>query len=109
MSRCIYAPLVATFLFVFCLSSHGKILARESSKPTQQDDQDDDPKVIVEVGASTSWNTTGGAATFSPNLAAETTPIENWLELEAGVSLFFTRVPLSGMRIFSSKSLGPYP
>ncbi len=52
---------------------------------------DDDPSVIVELGASTSWNTTGGAASFAPNLAAETTPIENWLELEAGVSPFFTR------------------
>ena len=52
---------------------------------------DDDPSVIVELGASASWNTTGGAASFAPNLAAETTPIENWLELEAGVSPFFTR------------------
>jgi hypothetical protein len=34
---------------------------------------------------------TVGAASFAPNLAAETTPIENWLELEAGVTPFFTR------------------
>lgn len=52
---------------------------------------DEDPSAIVELGASTSWNTTGGAAGFAPNFAAETTPIENWLELEAGVSPFFTR------------------
>ena len=52
---------------------------------------DDDPSVILELGAATSWNTTGGAATFAPNLAAETTPIENWLELEAGVSPFVTK------------------
>src|ERR1700678_2543579 len=52
---------------------------------------DDDPSVIVEVGAATSWTTTGGAATFAPNLAAETTPVENWLEIEAGISPFFTR------------------
>jgi hypothetical protein len=52
---------------------------------------DDDPSVILEVGAATSWTTTGGAASFAPNLAAETTPIENWLEIEAGVSPFFTR------------------
>jgi len=52
---------------------------------------DDDPSVIVELGASTSWNTKGGAASFAPNFAAETTPIENRLELEAGVSPFFTR------------------
>ncbi len=52
---------------------------------------DDDPSVILELGAAASWNTTGGAASFAPNLAAETTPIENWLELEAGVSPFVTR------------------
>ena len=46
---------------------------------------------IVELGAATSWNFSGGAATFAPNLAAEITPVENWLELEAGVSPFFTR------------------
>ena len=52
---------------------------------------DDDPSVIVELGSSTSWNIRGGSASFAPSLAAETTPIENWLELEAGVSPFFTR------------------
>jgi hypothetical protein len=29
--------------------------------------------------------------TFAPNFAVETTPIENWLELEVGVSPFYTR------------------
>ena len=53
--------------------------------------EDKDPKAIVELGAATSWNFRGGAATFAPNLAAEITPIENWLELEAGVSPFYTR------------------
>lgn len=52
---------------------------------------DDDPSVIVEFGVATSWNTAGGAASFAPNLAAETTPIKDWLELEAGVSPFLTR------------------
>jgi hypothetical protein len=66
--------------------------ASYSQAPKQNEHPlDDDPSVIVELGASTSWNTTGGSASFAPNLAAETTPIENWLELEAGVSPFFTR------------------
>jgi hypothetical protein len=34
------------------------------------------------LGGATSWNVSGGAATFAPNLAAEIEPIENWLELE---------------------------
>ena len=53
--------------------------------------EDDDPAVILELGAATNWDTSGGAATFAPNFAAETTPIEHWLEIEAGVSPFFTR------------------
>jgi hypothetical protein len=51
----------------------------------------DDPRVILEIGAATSWEFSGGAAVFAPNLAAEVTPIENWLEIEAGVSPFYTR------------------
>ncbi len=41
----------------------------------------EEPVAILEVGA----------ATFAPNLAAEITPIEGWLELEAGVSPYYTR------------------
>src|SRR5580658_110536 len=65
-----------------------------SSKAPSGDPQkaagDKDTMAIVELGATTSWNLSGGAATFAPNLAAEVTPIENWLELEAGVSPFYT-------------------
>jgi hypothetical protein len=50
-----------------------------------------DPAAIVELGAATSWNVKGGAATFAPDFAVEVTPIENWLELEAGTTPFFTR------------------
>jgi|SRR5271168_2618067 len=50
-----------------------------------------DPIAIVELGAATSWNVKGGAATFAPDFAVEVTPIENWLELEAGTTPFFTR------------------
>lgn len=53
--------------------------------------ENDDAAVILELGAATNWNFNGGAATFAPNLAAEVTPIEDWLELEAGVSPFYTR------------------
>ncbi len=61
-------------------SAPSKLLSREP----------DEPLVILEVGAATNWNFNGGAATFAPNLAAECTPIEHWLELEAGVSPFYT-------------------
>jgi len=76
-----------TLLLVF------SVAAASSGQAPEQNEHppDDEPAVTVELGASTSWNTTGGAASFAPNLAAETTVIENWLELEAGVSPFFTR------------------
>ena len=53
--------------------------------------EEKDPAAIVELGAATSWTVTGGAATFAPDFAVETTPIENWLELELGTSPFLTR------------------
>ena len=65
--------------------------AQSASAPQPHVVVDDDPSVILEVGAASSWNTSGGAATFAPSLAAETTPIENVLELELGVSPFYTR------------------
>jgi hypothetical protein len=52
---------------------------------------DKEPAAVLEIGAATSWEVTGGAASFAPNFAVETRPIENWLELEAGVSPFFMR------------------
>jgi hypothetical protein len=78
------------FLFL-CLPVHGQNSSKTSSGGPQGASEDKDPIAIVELGAATSWNFSGGAATFAPNVAAEVTPIENWLELEAGVSPFFTR------------------
>jgi hypothetical protein len=78
------------FLFL-SVSAHGQATSGQSSGHPQESSDDKDPAAILEIGAATSWNVTGGAATFAPNFAVETTPIENWLELEAGVSPFFTR------------------
>jgi hypothetical protein len=82
----------ACVFLCLCLQASGQAVTRASSvlKPNSATESDD-PAVIVELGAATSWNFSGGAATFAPNFAAEVTPIENWLELEAGVSPFYTR------------------
>jgi hypothetical protein len=77
------------FLFLFSLA-HGQTSSSPSSGHRQEISEDQDPIAILEIGAATSWNVAGGAASFAPNFAVETTPIENWLELEAGVSPFFT-------------------
>ncbi len=76
-----------TRVLAACLAACTLAAHAQSAKPSE----DKDPAAIVELGAATSWTLTGGAATFAPNFAVETTPIENWLELEAGVSPFFTR------------------
>jgi hypothetical protein len=63
-----------------------------ASPARAQDSQvDKDPAAILEIGAATGWTVSGGAASFAPNFAVETTPIENWLEIEAGVSPFYTK------------------
>jgi hypothetical protein len=84
-------PFAAWLLLFLCAASSQRALAQSTPASSPPGIEDDDPKVILELGASTSWTTSGGAATFAPNLAAETTPIENWLEIEAGISPFYTR------------------
>ena len=72
------------------LSVYGQAPPTASFGCPQDVPEDKEPLAILEIGAATSWNLMGGAATFAPNFAVETTPIENWLEIEAGVSPFFT-------------------
>jgi hypothetical protein len=81
----------ACLLLFFSFSIHAQSSAPTSLRHSQEAGEDKDPIAIVELGAASSWNFCGGATTFAPNLAAEVTPIENWLELEAGVSPFYTR------------------
>ena len=84
--------LAGACLFLFlCLPAHGQTTLGKSSGSVPKANDDKDPAAILELGAATNWNVSGGAATFAPNLAAEITPIENWLEIEAGVSPFYTR------------------
>jgi hypothetical protein len=90
MPRCVFALAGASLFIFFGVPSRGQSSAKDSSANVQAANENDDPKAIFEFGAATSWNFSGGAATFAPNLAAEITPIERWLELEAGVSPFYT-------------------
>ena len=91
MHRLVFTLGGACLVAVLCLPVWGQISPGKSVDKQQEANEDKDPKAILEVGAATSWNFSGGAATFAPDFAAEVTPIENWLELEAGVSPFFTR------------------
>jgi len=70
-------PLVASLLL--CV---GSALAQATDK---------EPIAIVELGGAASWNLKDAGSSFGPDLAVEVTPIENWLELEAGTTPLFTR------------------
>jgi hypothetical protein len=91
MYRRVFTLTGASLFLFLCLPAHGQISRGEPSGHPQRANEDKDPVAILELGAATSWNVSGGAATFAPTLAAEITPVENWLELEAGVSPFYTR------------------
>ena len=52
---------------------------------------DKEPAAIVELGGSVSQSLTGDGSSFGPTVALEITPIENRLELEAGVTALFRR------------------
>src|SRR5579863_6570725 len=50
---------------------------------------DKEPAAVVELGGVADDSLKGGALSFGPAVAIEITPIENWLELEAGVTPLF--------------------
>jgi hypothetical protein len=49
-----------------------------------------EPAAVLELGGASAWNLSGGMS-FGATAAVEVTPIENWLELEAGVTPLFRR------------------
>ena len=57
----------------------------------QEEEKDREPAAILEVGAAGQWALTHGTPSYGPSLAVEVTPIKDWLEIEAGVTPFFSR------------------
>jgi hypothetical protein len=49
----------------------------------------DSEKAVVELGDAASRSLQNASWSFGPTVAVEVTPIENWLELEAGVTPLF--------------------
>ena len=64
------------------------LLCSGSAFAQNPDSHADEPVAIVELGGAGSRNLRGGSS-FGADIAAEITPIENWLELEAGVTPLF--------------------
>lgn len=52
---------------------------------------EEEPAAIAELGGAAGRSLNGGGSSFGPDIAVEVTPIENWLELEAGTTALFTR------------------
>ena len=53
----------------------------------QSDDKE--PAAIAELGGAANWSVTDGGSSFGPTIAVEVEPVENWLEVEAGVTPLF--------------------
>jgi hypothetical protein len=50
-----------------------------------------EPIAVVELGGAAEKTIQDGTSSFGPTVAVEVTPIEHWLELEAGVTPLFAR------------------
>ena len=57
----------------------------------QSPDKEPEPAAIVELGGAGGWSASSAASSFGPTVAVEVTPIEKWLELEAGITSLFAR------------------
>ena len=57
----------------------------------QSVDKQPEPAAIVELGGAAGWDLKGGGSSFGGDLAVEFTPIEKWLEIEAGTTPLFRR------------------
>ena len=57
----------------------------------QVEGKEKEPAAIIELGGAGEWPLTRGTPGYGPNLAVEVTPIKEWLEIEAGVTPFFSR------------------
>ena len=80
----------ARFLLGALLCFAGQALA-QTAAPAGKDAGDKESAAILEIGAAGGWSLNGGGSGFGPDFAVEFTPIEKWLEIEAGVSPLFSR------------------
>ena len=55
------------------------------------DKEEKESAAVIELGGAANWNVKGGGSGFGPTVAVEVTPMEKWLELEAGVTPLFSR------------------
>ena len=68
-----------------------------------------EPAAVLELGGAADRSLTEGQSDFGPTVAIEATPIENKLELEAGVTPLFRRHSTEWALISCSRSHGQSP
>ncbi len=73
---------INSILIAFLFLCPGSLLAQSGDK---------EPIAVVELGGAANGSITEGGSSFGPTAAVEVTPIENWLELELGITPLFTR------------------
>jgi len=69
----------------------GSLFLYSASASEPAADKEPEAAAIVELGGAAGWNTSNAASSFGPTLAVEVTPIDKWLELEAGITSLFAR------------------
>jgi hypothetical protein len=77
-----YGVMPKLMLITFLFACPGNTLAQSAEKESA---------AVLELGGAAARSLTEGHSAFGPTLAVEVTPIENWLELEAGVTPLFRR------------------
>ncbi len=73
------------------LAAFGVLLFCPAYAFGQSVDNEPEPVAVVELGGAAGWSIVSGASSFGPTAAIEVTPIEKWLELEAGITSLFAR------------------
>jgi hypothetical protein len=67
-------------------------LVAASGQVRAGDKADDDHRgAVLEIGAAGEWGLKDGNTSFGPSVAVEVTPIEHWLEIEAGITPLFSK------------------
>lgn len=75
---------IKSLLFTALLLCPGSVSGQPADKELE-------PAAIVELGGAAGLDLNGGASSFGGDLAVEFTPIEKWLEIEAGTTPLFRR------------------
>jgi hypothetical protein len=70
----------------FCLLSALTAALFVCAGAAQAEEKEKEPTAVFELGGAAEWSLRNGSSSFGPAVAVEVTPIENWLEIEAGVA-----------------------